>query len=728
MQRYCRLAICIMVLPGLVWAAAIGSNWDVTVPEQTICNVQGDGSGFGYSLSISTDDSSGFSWLAVGRPWDYSVNVYIARNPTRYLSASQGAAPRWTLVNRIVDTGYPTFYPTGLSYFGYSVSLTQDGAWLAVGIPGRKNTAGAVTDLEDTPYEGAVRLYRRQDNLNSRTINPNAQYTLVTEVPDPNVANRLLDHFGSKVVLKIRPRSNNDTWMVVNNNHGWDGTRIRTPNTDFSRAGLYIYRLVNYDALSGSGSATNWQRTVNYTQFIPIQAKIPLGTIGTEFEVLEVPEESTLRIYVRDMVLSPALNNTQRVTAAPSGFWYSTLGGRTTLIGPVGAVLEYTLNTTSWRFEQTNQQLMSYGFRYDTFVYNPGAFNYGYGRDDPAHNDWFGASLAVTRDASANRYVAAVAAPRAGDGVFMFARGIDSSDFSGYALQDLTYAVNGTYVPPYNEVNTQLANVNWNGTSFVRNPAFWRRTYYGGRMAFSPNGKFLLVSDPFGSSDNQGRGKTYLYWRRAIVEGLVPARVARGVAFGRRSPSGVQYDMLQTYKKVANASRPTSFNADHFGQALAVNNWFAIIGAALESCIYSYPMPQTVVAGAEGYEAVDFEGVGLVNITRIVEPPRQVQSNVTRIPQIVTTFRIPQFTTTPYTPSTIFREENIVPTTPAQTWLYTLLAVIGILVVVLPLIGYALYQHQRKKMMKQLQGAQSMNTATASAFAAAADGDTIQSQ
>lgn len=43
----------------------------------------------------------------------------------------------WKPVNMIGDTANGTYPMRGYSLFGYSVSLSEDGAWLVVGIPGR---------------------------------------------------------------------------------------------------------------------------------------------------------------------------------------------------------------------------------------------------------------------------------------------------------------------------------------------------------------------------------------------------------------------------------------------------------------------------------------------------------------------------------------------------------------------------------------------------------------
>lgn len=131
-----------------------------------------------------------------------------------------------------------------------SVALSHSGTWLAVGIPGRSAARG----LEGHTYKGAVRVYRRQENM---TV-----FTYIGEIPNPNPsASTFLsfDKFGAKVEWRSvydDASKQMKTFLFVAANSGWDGATPRYkeappnnvnwplgPTTDVTRAGVYVYHL-----------------------------------------------------------------------------------------------------------------------------------------------------------------------------------------------------------------------------------------------------------------------------------------------------------------------------------------------------------------------------------------------------------------------------------------------------------------------------------------------------
>lgn len=151
----------------------------------------------------------------------------------------------------------------------HSVTLSDDGAWLAVGIPGRSLVPLTQTvPLQFHSYTGAVRIYRRQDT--TADISPTARYRYMGEITNPNSGTRFWDKFGSKVrwqaVRDVASDGRNVTrqMLFVVANAGWDGASTAFydaqpdtsgwpagETTDVSRAGVYVYELVKPTQVAG---------------------------------------------------------------------------------------------------------------------------------------------------------------------------------------------------------------------------------------------------------------------------------------------------------------------------------------------------------------------------------------------------------------------------------------------------------------------------------------------
>ena len=654
----------ILVLGGVAQA--------VLVPQSTICNGMSDtgpGGMFGYSISLSSasGNNSAYTWMAVGKPWDSSVHVYAIKNPDRsylynataqmFASQNLSSAYSWVPVIQLNDTNNGTFGPSGsgLSLFGYSVSLTQDGAWLAVGIPGRQYVT--TTNIQDATYSGAVRLFRRSSDSVSSL--PGPQYTYIAQVANPNTAPRFWQRFGSKVVIKTRPNTN-DAWLITSTNGGWDGAKNTgsiTSSSDVSRNGIYVYRLINYGLSTFQAS---WTTALNSSfQFIKTESKVPLGSLGHDFEVIETG--NTLTLLVRDYVIPPDVTTTQYEAACPSlTCSFITIDGRN--ISSVGAVIEYRLNMATARFEQTGVRMYSNGFEYDSFI-NVNSLNAGYLRTDWRRYDWFGVGITAARDTKFGRWVSVIGAPRDGTGVFSFLKPMGALD-------------SPTRDPP-NSVNTT-----WSMGQYLMNHKYWRRTFFGQKVALSPDARFLVVADASGTADSLGRGQAYLYRRTADSEQIFPRYLMDNIAPGITSRSPLTFDLIGTYAKSPVAPNVTVFQADQFGFGMAVNQHFVILAAPAEQCLYTFPLP-------------------ISEEKPTVSPPPT--------PPIDYTISVPPAPAIP----TITPEAPIATQSAGDAWGLAILVGIGVLVVLLPILIFALIKRHREQTLKALKAAHDLANAEA---------------
>lgn len=181
-----------------------------TVPSRSpICNGiknSGPGGQFGYSVDMS-DGEGKHTYLAVGQPWDSSVHIYKTLNPnySSLNNISTLVEPTWEPVQLIGDTGNGTYPIRAYSLFGYSVSLSEDASWLAVGIPGRSYVPlSKYRQLESHSYSGAVRIYKR---------NSSDLFNFIGEIVNPNPGTRMWQKFGAKV--KWKKTLNNKSYVFI---------------------------------------------------------------------------------------------------------------------------------------------------------------------------------------------------------------------------------------------------------------------------------------------------------------------------------------------------------------------------------------------------------------------------------------------------------------------------------------------------------------------------------
>lgn len=528
----------------------------------------------------------------------------------------------WQPISLLGDTNNGSYPQRPYTLFGYSVALSDDGSWLAVGIPGRTTVPLRQTmQLQFTPYSGAVRIFRRQDR-NEQTPSATSPYQLMGELSNPNSGERFWDKFGSKVkwgsVFDKRQEKMRHFLFVIAN-AGWDGATVKfynatpdspywpsPPTTDVSRAGTYVYELMDSSTTTWSGPLLLSRGGLfNYLQFLPQQSQIPLGSLGIDLAPLVRPSfgsidfsnpnsvpDDELVLLVRDFVIA-GVDKAFLVAQCPNGlcsYITATVNGQTVTYNATGVMLEYVFNFESNLFQLTGDRLQSLDFPVSPYI-SPALVNMGASPSNWDRNDWFGSNIATSYDSKYDRYMVAVGAPKDASGTYSF-------------YWDL-FAGTGDHPT-------------WQPGQFLVNEDKYRRSFFGQQQVFSPDGRFLLVADTAGSGSSLGRGQVFLYYRRSETERMLPDELnnvpKRPIPF---AASGVPYffDKLLQYSK---QSRPvtnyTTFRADQFGLGLAANQFMAVMSSPIDQCVYTYAMP--VVQDYTAGQPKPPRGPGRYTITR----------------------------------------------------------------------------------------------------------------
>jgi hypothetical protein len=103
---------------------------------------------------------------------------------------------------------------------------------------------------------------------------------------------------------------------------------------------------------------------------------------------------------------------------------------------------------------------------------------------------------------------------------------------------------------------------------------------------------------------SKGRGEVFLYYRRSSTEFLYPDTFNNVPV--QPIPSAAQapffFDRLAQFSKSSTpvANDFPSFQSDHFGLGLAVNKYFAVFGAPIEQCMYTYSLPLAIELPDDG--------------------------------------------------------------------------------------------------------------------------------
>lgn len=214
-----------------------------------------------------------------------------------------------------------------------------------------------------------------------------------------------------------------------------------------------------------------------------------------------------LTLLVRDFVVLERQLPANLLTSdlCPSGacsYIDTVVDGQRVAVNGTGVVVEYRFDTESDTFEETGGVLASLDFPVASAVAT-GNFaldvNGGYQPSDWARDDWFGVGLSVGYDQKYDRYVAAVGAPRDASGLYSF------------------YLAKGA------------ASQQWTAGQFLPNDDYYRRSFFGQKVQFAGDGRFLVVADPAGSGNSLGRGNVFLYYRRSTSEIMVPGRLKCGL-------------------------------------------------------------------------------------------------------------------------------------------------------------------------------------------------------
>jgi hypothetical protein len=497
-----------------------------------ICH-DNDGGMFGYSMALASDSDT--TILAVGKPWDCSVHIYKTITPppidlslnNTNLTDFQFQNVNWSYVGYVSDTNNGTWPTTPYSLFGYSVSMTSDGKYLAVGIPGRSRTQNPL-QLEQKSFAGEVRLYKRRQDFS---------YELHSIVRNPNAGSQFWQKFGSKVQFQT---ALNRTFLVVSANHGWDGTTIQYkrarpgnpqfpigPTTNVFYAGLYIYEFIDDDDA----------QSVSYLQFIRQKSSVPMGTQGIDFYVSG--DSNELKVLMRDY-----LN--------------------------YGCVVEYRFNQTSDLFYEVDT-FSGYNFTLPLDVVP----NNGYSFNSWEKTDWFGLGISYVYDPFFNRHIMAIGAPKDGTGLYTFFKrgndyyeGLDNDDIENswnsgdYILSDAPYressfgvkhqfSPSGHFLVVSNPTGSGMSKGKGEVSLYYRQTEFEKLYPTQFNLRIPNNLKYPEGSTP-----------PYSY-----------AKIAQ----------------LTDGKSTGNSTKIVP--SDHFGYGLAVNEDFVIIGAPASSCFYSYRIP-----------------------------------------------------------------------------------------------------------------------------------------
>jgi hypothetical protein len=203
------------------------------------------------------------------------------------------------------------------------------------------------------------------------------------------------------------------------------------------------------------------------------------------------------------------------------------------------AVVIYKFNTTSQYFEiSTNIQ--------ETENNNGVPITY-------KNETWFGVGNGVAFDSESQQWILPVSSPRSSLGI---------------------------------DIYTQSPNQAWRKSFVIQNnnPL---RSFFGGTLKLSKDGRFLLVSDATGTD---GRGSVFLYNLRKANQ-----QVLGFETIYRPNNQGLSFDLIGRFSKQGdrdyqNKTKPNFF-ADHFGKSIDMNDWIAVIGSPVEDCVYSFVVP-----------------------------------------------------------------------------------------------------------------------------------------
>ena len=169
---------------------------------------------FGYSVSLSSDGTT----LAVGAPF-YMNSQALYRGLVQVYKFN---GTTWTIV------GNGTFYSTGISLFGYSVSLSSDGSTVACGDPWYSG------------YKGLVQVYKFNGstwtivgtNL-SRTPSSNFGTSVSLSSDGTTVAVGAYFYNSQQGLVQVY-KFNGTTWTIVGSPNGTDLSG--TTNSQFGRS------------------------------------------------------------------------------------------------------------------------------------------------------------------------------------------------------------------------------------------------------------------------------------------------------------------------------------------------------------------------------------------------------------------------------------------------------------------------------------------------------------
>ena len=580
---------------------------------------------------------------------------------------NQVPVKEWMPVQLLGDTNNGTYPLRPFSMFGSSVAFSEDGAWLAVGIPGRSTIpTSKYYQLQFHPYSGAVRIFRRQDAAGQDT-NPITPYLYMGEVPNPNSGERFWDKFGSQVLWKTVPdeiSGTEKTFLFITANAGWDGATTKfynatpdspfwptPPTTDVSRAGVYVYQLTKPKQVAPiSGSIVAPTGLLKYNQFIRQKSSIPLGTLGADIDVILRPavkgDATELFLLVRDFAILPSeMDESTYLSLCPSGdcsYVTTNVDGQSATVNATGVVLEYKLDYASETFDLTGDTMASLNFPLPMNVQT----NNEYTPNQWEHNDWFGIGLTTAYDKKYDRYITAVGAPRDGNGVFSF-----------FLKNDET-----------------SPDLQWQAGQYLANDNFYRRSFFGQKLSFSPDARFLLVADPAGSGTSKGRGQVFLYYRRSETESLIPSEynaIPKGqIPYGRESVPYFFDRLAELSKSSIPVTNFTTFKSDQYGYGVATNKFFVVVGAPVEQCAYTYALPAVVDFSDQIPTPPD--GPGDYTIVRPSPTTNSTQPAPSDVP-------------------------------PDQAWLYGVIGGAGSLLVILPAAWLLLKYYHRKKVLQDLK-------------------------
>jgi len=181
--------------------------------------------------------------------------------------------------------------------------------------------------------------------------------------------------------------------------------------------------------------------------------------------------------------------------------------------------------------------------------------------------DYFGRGLAMGYDPISNQTLLTIGAPLE-------------------ALKLYNFQLNTAATWSGNVSQTGNLKTLWSSGPIIYNDQTRASSWFGGTQHMTSDGRYLFVGDAI--NPNNGQGSVYIYRRYLANENVkgfesVPPPTSL-------NPNGPTWYKIGQYVKNT-LPAPVNYTLDQFGTGITSNWWLTVVGAPVEECVYTFPVP-----------------------------------------------------------------------------------------------------------------------------------------